>query len=180
MSEYILGAKGGIDNVIHESCIWTKPDLVSIGNHCAIDGFLWCSTGLQLGDYVHIGPHVSIIGGKDSYLKVGNFSSLAAGCRVICGTDNYQGDGFQVPTVPNEYKDSKTILPVIIEDFVGVCTGAIIMPGVTLAEGCVIASGCIVKEDTKPWTIYAGGPLMPVKYRPRENILRMAKEMGYR
>lgn len=157
----------------------SKPELVKIGNHVAIDSFFYCSTGLKIGDYVHIGPHVSIIGGKNSYLQMGNFSSLAAGCRVICGSDNYQGDGLQVPMVPEQYRDSVTIKPIIIENYVGVGTNVILMPGVKLAEGSVIAVGGIVREDTEPWTIYVGSPLVGVKRRKKDVILKMAKEMGY-
>ena len=179
MNQYIMGAKAGVDNIVHQSCVLTRPLLVEIGSHCAIDGFLWCSTGLRIKDYVHIGPHVSIIGGQDSYLEMGNFSSLATGCRVICGTDNYQGDGFQIPMVPKAYRGSTTIAPIIIENFVGVGANVVIMPGVKLAEGCVIATGTCVRGDTEPWTIYAGDPLIPVKRRESSVILAMAKEMGY-
>ena len=157
----------------------TKPQLVTIGNHVAIDSFFHCSTGLKLGDYVHIGPHVSVIGGEHSYLQMGNFSSLAAGCRIICASDNYQGDGSQIPMVPKPYRDSVTIKPIIVENYVGVGTNVVILPGVKLAEGSVIAIGGIVREDTEPWTIYVGDPLVGVKRRKKDNILKMAKEMGY-
>lgn len=167
------------DNFVHHTGIVKRANLCKIGSHCAIDGFFWCTTALEMGDYVHIGPHVSIIGGADALVKMGNFSSLAAGCRVIAGTDNYNGDGFQVPMVPEQYRDSTTIKPVIIENYVGVGTNVVILPGVKLAEGSVIAANGLVREDTEPWIIYAGDPLRPVKRRKRDTILKAAEEMGY-
>ena len=167
------------DNFVHETCIIKRKEKCSIGKHCAIDGFFWCTTGLELGDYIHIGPHVSIIGGADALLKMGNFSSLAAGCRVIAGTDNYNGDGFQVPMVPEKYRDSTTIKPITIGNYVGVGTNVVILPGVSLGEGSVVAANGLVREDLEPWTIYAGDPLRPVKRRKKDTILSMAKELGY-
>ena len=167
------------DNFIHDTCVIKRQKLCKIGSHCAIDGFFWCTIALEMADYIHIGPHVSIIGGADALLKIGNFSSLAAGCRVIAGTDNYNGDGFQVPMVPAKYRDSTTIKPINIENYVGVGTNVTILPGVTLAEGSVVAAGSIVTKDTEPWMIHAGSPLRPVKRRKKDTILSMAKELGY-
>lgn len=182
-SNHEMLARCGEDVFFGPQCYIKRLELGHIGSHCAIDGFFWCTTGLELGDYVHIGPHVSIIGGADGRVKMGNFSSLAAGCRVIAGTDNYNGDGFQVPMVPKQYRDSTTIKPITIGNYVGVATGVTILPGVTLAEGSVIAAGGLVRQDTEPWKIYvvepSTGRLMAVKRRPSENILKYAKEMGY-
>jgi len=53
----------GCDVRIAPSVVITHPDLVCIGDHVAIDDFVYVSTGLSIGKYSHIGPHSSIIGG---------------------------------------------------------------------------------------------------------------------
>ncbi len=41
--------------------------------------------------------------------------------------------------------------------------GAIIMPGVTIAEGCVVAAGAVVTRSTEPNGLYAGNPAVRKK-----------------
>jgi hypothetical protein len=54
----------GDDVVISDFAEIKRPHLVSIGNHAAIDSFVSITTRAEIGDYVHISPHVSVIGGS--------------------------------------------------------------------------------------------------------------------
>lgn len=150
------------------------------GNHIAIDYGVYCTTRLRLGDYVHIGPHCSIIGGKKTSFTMKEFTFLAAGSRVICASDQHsKGEGFAIPWVPEQYRDEVIYGPVTIERFAGVCTGAILFPGVTIAEGSIVGAGCVVRHDTEPWMVYVGNPMRMLKSRPKEKVMQYAKEMGY-
>jgi acetyltransferase-like isoleucine patch superfamily enzyme len=153
-----------------------------IGDHSSIDFGFYCTSCLSVGDYVHIGPHCSVIGGIVSSLTMKHFSFLAAGCRVICATDEHLGEGIGIPWVPRGYRDKVINKPVVVESFAGVCTNAVILPGVTVREGSIIGAGCIVREDTSPWQIYipgTGNSPIAVKLRPKEKIVNYAKELGY-
>ena len=66
-----------------------------------------------------------------------HFSTLAAGCRLICGTDDYLGRGLVGPTIPPEYRDSATHKPIILEKFVNVGTNVVIAPGWTRRRNVV-------------------------------------------
>lgn len=157
-----------------------RPHLVSIGNNVAIDTGLYLTTRAEMGDYIHIGPYVVIIGGEKGCLKMGNFTNLAAGSKVICVSDEYLGKGIITsPGLPAKYRDQVKAKPVIFENFVNVGVNAVIFSGVTLAEGCVVGACSLVVKDTEPWTIYAGVPAKPIKKRPKEIMLRYAKELGY-
>lgn len=169
----------GDDVVIGKFTDIRYDDLVNVGGHVAIDSFFFCSTRLTIKDYVHLGPHISIIGGRSGYCEIGNFSGMAAGCRIICATDGYQGDGLINPLVPIQYRDTVFQAPVILEDFVTLATNVIVFPGVRIAQGSVISAGSIVTHDTKPWYIYAGTPARPIAERNKENIINYAKELGY-
>lgn len=70
-----------------------RPHLVSVGSHAAIDSFVSIATAAEIGDYAHISPHVSVVGGETGVLRMGHFTNLAAGCRVICGSDEFLGYG---------------------------------------------------------------------------------------
>lgn len=156
-----------------------RPHLVSIGSHVAIDTGAYITTAAEIGDYVHIGPYTTFIGGESGFFKIGNFSGIAAGCRIICASDDYLGAGLIGPTIPKKYQ---VIIakPVILEDFVTLGVNAIVMPGITLGEGSVVGAGSLVTKDTEPWTVYAGSPARGIKKRPSEQILAYAKELGYR
>jgi len=69
--------KKGSDVFIDKNVNITKPELVNIGNHVAIDYGFHCTTQLDIGDYSHIGPHVSCIGGKDGLLITKGFNNIS-------------------------------------------------------------------------------------------------------
>ncbi|HEY5306105.1 MAG TPA: DapH/DapD/GlmU-related protein [Pseudolabrys sp.] len=176
----IAFARIGTDVVIGPNVAIRRPQLVSIGSHVAIDNGAYITTAAEIEDYVHIGPYVTVVGGARAFFKMGNFTNLAAGCRVICGSDRFQGEGLIGPaSLPEDYKDTMKLAPVVLENFANVGTNAVIMPGVTLAEGSVIGACSLVTKSTEPWTIYAGTPAKPLKQRPREKMIRYAAALGY-
>jgi len=157
-----------------------RPHLVSMGNHIAIDSGFYITTSADFGDYIHIGPHVLVIGGAHSNLKLGNFTNLTLGAKIICGSDSFSGHGLvSAPGIPVEFLNEIKLSSVVIEDFAAVCAGAIVFPGVTISEGSVIGANSVIKKDTLPWTIYAGTPARPIKERPKEKMLEYAKKLGY-
>jgi acetyltransferase-like isoleucine patch superfamily enzyme len=109
-----------------------------------------------------------------------NFTNLAAGCRVICGSDRFMGEGLIGPaSLPDEFKDKMKLAPVVLEDFANVGTNAVIMPGVTLAQGTVIGACSLVTASTEPWTVYTGIPARPRKSRPWQMMVSYAEALGY-
>lgn len=169
----------GLDVFINGFCQIRRPHLANLGNHVAIDFGFYCTTGLQTKDYVHIGPHVTVIGGEKGVLKMGNFTTISAGARLICCSDNFEGEGLCGYGIPKEFQDKMNTGGIILEDFVSVATNTVIFPGVRLRQGSVIAAGAVVTKDTKPWTIYKGIPAREFKSRPNKVMFEMAKSMGY-
>jgi acetyltransferase-like isoleucine patch superfamily enzyme len=159
-----------------------RPDLVSIGNHVAIDDYFYVSTELMIHDYVHIGPHCSIIGGVLSCCTLKDFSGVAAGCRIICGSDDYMGSGLTNPTVPAVYHADLNSDPVILEKHAILGTNCVVLPGVTIGEGASVCACSLVTRNLAPWTAYMGIPARHYKERERERILEMEaklrKELG--
>ncbi|GJL65412.1 MAG: LPS biosynthesis O-acetyl transferase [Nitrospirales bacterium] len=169
----------GDNTFIHDNAEIRRPQLFSIGNNSAIDYGFYCTVAAKLGDHIHIGPHVSVIGGAQGKLSMSHFSNLSAGCRVVCGTDDFLGGGLIGACIPDEFKDSQTISPISLAKFVNVGTNVIILPGLELAEGTVIAANSLVTQSTEPWTIYMGSPAKPYKAREKEKMINFAKKMGY-
>jgi acetyltransferase-like isoleucine patch superfamily enzyme len=177
--DYGLLQAVGDDVFISANVEIRRPQLVRVGKHVAIDSGFYCTVGAQLGDYVHIAPYVTIIGGAQGRFVMGNFTGIAAGCRIVCGSDECLGAGLMGPTIPDQYRDNLIIAPVTVENFATVSTNVVLLPGVTLGEGSVIGACSLVRHSTEPWTIYAGIPARPLKTRPRESMLAAARALGY-
>lgn len=144
----------------------TRPHLVTIGNHVAIDPFVHCTTELIIGSHVHISPHVSIIGGEKGLFRVGNFCTIAAGCRIVCSSDSFLGDGLvTAPGIPDEYK-SVVFGFVRMDNYSSLASNVVVCPNVTIGEGAVVGANSFVDKDIPPWEIWVGSPARFLKKRP--------------
>ncbi len=172
----------GTDVRIADSAVIKNPELVSLGNHVAIDDFCYITTALEVGDYVHLGPYSSIIGGKQALCVMKDFSGLSAGCRIVCGSDDYLGSGLTNPTIPAPYRGDVHVAPVVLEKHALLGTNCVIHPGVTVGEGAAIGSCSLITKDLAPWQIYVGVPARMTRARNRERILeleaRLRSELG--
>ena len=177
--EYSRLRECGRDVVISASVEIRRPQLVNIGSHVAIDSGFYCTVAAVLGDYIHIGPYVTALGGERGRLTMGPFTTIAAGCRLVCSSDEFLGAGLVGSTVPDRYRDNVTYGEIRFESFASLGTNVVVHPGVTLAEGSVVGSCSLVTADTEPWTIYHGVPARAVRARPREKMIADARALGY-
>ncbi len=156
-----------------------RPGLVRIGNHVAIDSGFYCTVAAELGDYIHIGPYVTAIGGPQSTLRLAHFTTVGAGSRFVCGSDELLGEGLAGSAIPAEFRDRVTCTIVTVEKFASLGTSVVVHPGVTIGEGSVVGSCSLVTHDTEPWTVYHGTPARAVRERPRDKMIAAARAMGY-
>jgi acetyltransferase-like isoleucine patch superfamily enzyme len=168
----------GEDVFISEFAIIKHPHLCKIGNHVAIDNGVTFSTAVHIGDYVHIAPYVCTIGGKVSTITFKDFSFVAAGTKIVAGSEDYTGLGLVGPTIPIEYR---TLIygDIVFEKFSGCGVNCSVLPGVKFNEGSILGANSLATSDLEPWTIYVGSPAKPVKMRKKETILENAKKLGY-
>ena len=169
--------KTGIDFYMNEDVTIKSKDVV-IGDHVAIDKGFYCTTQLEIGDYVHIGPYVTVTGGKKAKLIMESFSGFAAGCRIACSSDSYTSGHLMNPVIPEKYRKVE-ITTVKMEKFSCLGTNCVVLPGVTIGEGSVVGANSLVTKSTEPWTIYVGTPARAVGIRPREMCYEFAREIGY-
>jgi galactoside O-acetyltransferase len=176
--DYRLLKAVGSDVYISRNVEIRRPNLVSVGSHVAVDSGFYCTVRAEIGDYTHIGPHVSIIGGSDARLTMEGFNTIGAGSRILCASDAFLGEGL-VGMSPPEYRDRIIRRPVVFGAFASIGTNVVVHPGVTLAEGSVVGSCSLVTRDTEPWMIYYGIAARPIKPRTKERIIEAANRMGY-
>lgn len=151
----------------------------SIGNHVAIDKGVYCSTNIDIGDYVHISPYVTIIGGVYGQFVAKGFNNIMAGARIICGSDRFDSSGLFGAMIPDHLKGRQIIKPVIMEEFSNIGTNAVVLPGSTLRQGVLLTAGSLLMGDTEPWGVYKGNPAVLVKKIDGSKIIENAKYLGY-
>jgi acetyltransferase-like isoleucine patch superfamily enzyme len=166
-----------MDNYFH-SDIEIKQHY-TIGNHTAIDKGFYCTVKLTIGDYVHISPYVTIIGGKDGYFECKGFNNIMAGARIICGSDRFDGSGLFGAMIPKELRGKQIIEPIIMEEFSNVGTNAIVLPGARLRKGVLLTAGSLLIGDTEEWGIYQGNPAVLKKKIDGTKTLENVKKLGY-
>ena len=135
----------------------------TLGDHIAIDKGVYCTVNAIIGDYTHISPYVTIIGGKTGEFISKGFNNIMAGARIICGSDRFDDSGLFGAMIPKEYKGKQIIEPVVMEMFSNIGTNAIVLPGSTLREGVLLSAGSLLMGDTEAWGVYKGNPAVLVK-----------------
>ena len=163
----------GNDVRIADQAILRRPELAQIGNHVAIDPFTIITTRLTLGDYIHIGPHCSVIGGDRGHLVMQDFSSLAAGCRIVCSSDDYTGLALNGATIPIDLRVVRCTT-ITIGKFASIGTNTIVLPGVHIGEGAAVGAGCVVSKNLEPWGIYSGPLAERIGTRHQSRMVEMA------
>ena len=144
------------DIFIHNDVEFKIPP--KLGNHIAIDKGVYCTVNAEIGDFVHISPYVTIIGGKEGEFKCFGFNNIMAGARIICRSDRFDESGLFGALIPDQFKGTQIIKPVIMEQFSNIGTNSIVLPGAILREGVLLAAGSLLIGDTIPWGIYKGNP----------------------
>ncbi len=115
------------------------PERISIGDQVGINEYTWLGGdgGIDIGDFVRIAPHVSIV----------SFNHAFADRNT------------PIKLQPSIYKK------VVIEDDVWIGTHAVILAGIRVGKGAVIGAGSVVTKDVPPYTIVAGVPARVIKER---------------
>jgi acetyltransferase-like isoleucine patch superfamily enzyme len=159
----------GHDVMIHERVTLVGIENISIGCHVRIDPdvILLATGSLTIGCYTHIAPGVFIAAKAGFEMK--NFANIAHGARIYTVNDDYSGQHLMGPTIPEDLL-SLSPGPVLMEEHANIGAGAIVLPGVTLAEGSVLGALSLIGKSTEPWTIYGGVPAKPIGERRRDVI----------
>jgi acetyltransferase-like isoleucine patch superfamily enzyme len=167
------------DDVLIDSDVIIKQDNWIDGSHVSIDKGFYCTTQLSIGDYVHISPYVTIIGGKTGEFTAKGFNNIMAGARIVCGSDRFDDSGLFGAMIPKELKGKQIIEPVIMEEFSNIGTNAIVLPGSRLRKGVLLTAGSLLMGDTEEWGVYKGNPAVLVKKIDGSKIIENAKKLGY-
>lgn len=146
-----------------------SPHLISIGSNVRIDDFCILSGEITLGNHIHIAAFTALYGKFG--IQMNDYTGLSPRCTVFSAIDDFSGD-FLISPMVNEAFTHVTGGKVIIERFVQVGSGSIILPNLTIPEGVAIGAISLVKQTLQPWNIYAGIPVKQIKKR-RKKLLNL-------
>tara|TARA_R100000951_G_C2651204_1_gene184449 strand:+ start:596 stop:1147 length:552 start_codon:yes stop_codon:yes gene_type:complete len=164
--------KCGKNVIIGKTARIRYPELVEIGDNVIIDDFTYISTQLKVESYVHISSGCKLIGGKDSRITFGKFSTLSPNVVLAAGSDDYHS-GLASPLIPVEYKANCVHGSIDIGKHCIVGANSVILPNVYLAHGSVLGALSLLKTNTRAWTINYGTPATEQGLRNREEILKL-------
>lgn len=169
----------GEDVFIHSDVHFNKKRKIEIGDHVAIDKGVYCTVNVKIGNYVHISPYTTIIGGEDGVFICNGFNNIMCGSRIICGSDRFDDSGLFGAMIPKELKGNQIIKPIIMEEFSNIGTNSIVMPGSILRKGVLLSAGSLLIGDTEEWGVYKGNPAKLIKIIDGSKIIENAKKLGY-
>ena len=139
---------------------WNLPAVLG----CEVRTFKLRRRGAHIGDDVFLSP--ANIDGTLSKFSVGDESflgrvSIQVHDRVTIGSRVCINDGATILSASHHIDDpawSSFSKPVIIEDYVWIAVGAMVLPGVRIGRGAVVGAGAVVSRDVPPFAVAVGSP----------------------
>jgi maltose O-acetyltransferase len=132
-------------------------------NRCA--GMAWIQPRVTIvhGERIRAGSALGINSG--TYINgIGRITfgdNVLIGSNVTISSGQHPIDGI----LPPVFHRQSIPRPISIGNDVWIGAGAVILPGITLADGTVIGANAVVNRDTQPYGIYVGVPARLIRSR---------------
>ena len=166
--------------IVSSSIRVRHPESFFVGDHSVVDDFCYFSTKVRIGRFSHVANGCSVAGGATRSFVLGDYSSLSAGVKVWCASDDFVRSLIFIP--PPGFEDVKESLitgDVTLGNCTGVGANSVIMPDNVVPEGTTIGALSFVppRFAFEPWTVYAGAPIRRIRARDRDAVMRQVKRL---
>lgn len=155
----LAGVRYGRDVIVRGA------DRIKTGRNVFVDhrAYINCNSNnegrgyITMGDNVELGPYSIIWGGGG--VEIGNNVHIGAHVHIT------SMEGVQVaPThTAADHGIDVECHPVKIGDHVLICSGSVVVPGVTIGHHAMVAAGAVVVDDVPPYALVAGVPARIVR-----------------
>ena len=109
--------------------------------------------------------------GEGADLKIGAYCSIADKVTIMLG-GHHRVQWLSTYPFAEKLPERKDLPPssfsrgdVVIGNDVWICTGAIVLSGLTIGNGAVIAAGVVVTGNVEPYAVVAGNPARLIRWR---------------
>ncbi len=123
---------------------------------------------IVIGDHTVVNAHVYLDGRGG--LSIGDSVNISSHVLLVAGTHDVQ-DGAHFR---GEAK------PIVIEDYVWLCTRCTVLGGVRIGKGAVIAAGAVVTKDVEPFAIMGGVPARKIGERTEDLSYKLKHRLSWR
>ena len=132
-----------------------KGILGKVGKNCVVEQPLFCTYGYNttVGDNFFLNVNGKLM--DSGKITIGNNVFIAPNVCII--TEEHAMD------VEQRMAGLEYTHPVTIGDNVWICTGALILPGVTIGEGSIIGAGRENTKDIPPKCLAVGNPCRVIR-----------------
>lgn len=169
-----LGLKSLGENVlISKDAKIYSPHKITIGNNVRIDDFCILSGQVVIGNNVHLASGVQLAAGSGK-ITLKDFSGIAFNTVLTASSDDYSGKSLTGPTVPDIYKETKTVGEIVIGKHVIIGASCFVMPNIEIGDGSAVGAMSFVSKNLDSWGIYFGIPAKKIKERSKD-LLQLEK-----
>ncbi len=161
-----LGFKSvGVDSLISRNACFYSIEEIEIGSNVRIDDFCILSGKIKVGSFIHISAYCALYGNWGIELK--DYSGLSPRCTILSSTDDFSGNYLIGPMVDSRHTNVQGGR-VIIEKYVQIGAGCVILPNIIIKEGAVTGALTLINKDLESWGIYAGIPAKRIMDRSKD------------
>lgn len=140
-----------------QGVVITHPEQVEIGDNVHFNVGVFVEGPMTIGSNTHFAPYAVLYGWGG--LTIG--SNVAVASHVVISTHGHGSNRIDVPIVTQPHEKH----PVVIEDDVWICAGAVITWGTRLGTGSIVAAGAVVTKDVPPYSVVGGVPAKVIARR---------------
>ena len=125
------------------------------GKNCVVEQPLFCTYGYNttVGDNFFLNVNCKLM--DSGKITIGSNVFIAPNVCII--TEEHAMD------VEQRLAGLVYPQPVTIGENVWICTGAMVLPGVTIGDNCVIGAGSVVTKDIPPNSLAVGNPCRVIR-----------------
>ena len=166
--------KSKIYKCVYYACVKIANDLVSILpiRHFRMFVYRRLGASISKGSLIYRSTDIifpkglvidqdSVVGGKALLdarggLIIGKHVNISSYVKFITGSHDVHRKDFRA-----------SFLPIVVEDYAWIASGAIVLQNVTIHEGAVVAAGAVVTQDVPPYEIWGGIPARKIGDREK-------------
>ncbi|MBI6574414.1 CatB-related O-acetyltransferase [Pseudomonas viridiflava] len=123
--------------------------------------------------------------GDDTILRVGSYTSIAEGVRILLGGEHRTDwiTTYPFPAMVDQVSDIKDYAPskgdVTIGSDCWICADAVILSGVTIGHGAIVGAGAMVVRDVAPFSVVGGNPCKFIRWRFEEDVRELLLQAAW-